>query len=92
MVTGAEIALDGRRARLDEAGETLTATRLDSSARFVAVPAEPTGPSWNVANPGRRILTTSGVAGADGRLRIAVLLGDAAKTAPLAPLDSWLAR
>lgn len=94
MLTGAQVEVAGAHATLRENGRLLEARLLAPAASFSVVPADPPRDSFNAPNPGRRILTVTLPAAADGTLRIAVLLGASAGAAPpaLDLIERWSAR
>jgi len=90
MHTGAKIELKGDRAVLRQGGRILTARILSpSGVAFAAEPAKAPPPQRQ--QPDVRKLVVR-LAGAEGLIRLAVLLspiGDAVPVAPLTPLAKW---
>lgn len=70
MATEAAIAIEGSAAVLTQAGRTLRVAFAPADLRLESLAIENPEGEWNVANPGKRLLTAHGTADADGRLRI----------------------
>jgi len=97
MVTGSVVTIDGNRATLRENGQMLEAQLLaPEGAKFTVIPADPPADSFNVPNPGRRILVVTASADGQGSLGIGVWLKPGSVTGAsvprIKPLAEWLTK